>query len=157
MSSFPTRLQVNGWVKCFLDGTREEGYDNLVDKKLASWQKGKLDNIIEVKLYHEGKGILLLGRGTYWQSDDWEVPLFTSPGYFKTRRIERQISSTDHHLLRFQNENDTIFACIDDLEELYDEDDIIHKFDIDDIGHWLCIEMNAQSKEVSWYINEDKI
>jgi len=149
-------IPLNGWIKHFDDGTVEEGFDHLVSSGKATWQGGRLTNMNGVSLSHQGKSLSILGDGTYWQSDTWEVPLFTSAGHFTKRRIEKEILSRDNYLIAFETEDETVLSLLYDLDLGYEEF-CVYEFTTADLWKWLCLELDVQTGRISWYISEERI
>lgn len=91
---------MNGWIKLFADGTDEIGSDEYISKKLASWSKGRLEDMTGVELHHNGTVVILEGTGSFWQSDDL-IARMSQNGRSQliTRRIQKQIQDDDMWLL----------------------------------------------------------
>lgn len=88
-------FKYNGWVKYFADGTKEEGYDYLVQAKKASWSKGRLDGIIAVSLTHDGTTVMVRATGTWWQEDVFEAVVGENGGKIVERRLFKDIVEND--------------------------------------------------------------
>ena len=152
-----TLLPANGWVKFFTDGTIEEGWDSLIKNKQASWRGGRNKDIKEVSLVHNGLVATIVGEGIYWQSDDWEVALFTSPGYIVKRRIGKQINDSDNFLCLYPDmDNGIILVFLDQLDETQ-VDSCVHTFEDRQRGQWVFLELDVLTNQIGWYIREDKI
>lgn len=82
---------MNGWVKHFADGTKEIGTDRDVQMKKASWSHGRLTGMTAAEIIHENKKLSIMLPGDYWQSDDYDVSIFTSKPELIVRRLQFQI------------------------------------------------------------------
>ena len=58
------------WIKVFTDDSTELGSDELIARKKASWSKGKLVNIAEVKLANSLSFARLAVPSTIWHQFD---------------------------------------------------------------------------------------
>ena len=93
-------MKTNGWLKCFTDHTTESGTDELVQQKLASWSRGRLEGLAAVQLFWNNHEIQYVAdEGEYWQSDDM-VAVYGGPGSttlakFLIRRLGRKINTND--------------------------------------------------------------
>lgn len=82
---------MHGWVKHFVDGTKEVGTDYDVRMKKASWSRGRLTKMVGAEILHGEKRLVIQLPGTYWQSDDYDVSIFSSQPELVTRRLQFQI------------------------------------------------------------------
>jgi len=118
-------MRRDGWTKYFVDNTIEEGYDDLVSARKASWSKGRLTGIESVELRHSGICLdVNLGDGIWHQQDTMisnVVAGTISPGIVVARFVGRQFNEQDvgkkiallslvtHHSLRFtENEGQVV-------------------------------------------------
>jgi hypothetical protein len=89
-----------GWIKFFNDGQRELGLDSQVKARTASWQHGRLDGLIAVRLKRGPMLVMLKAdEGDWWQSD---TLMSKFSGYdkvgqtlFLASRIQRKIAQAD--------------------------------------------------------------
>jgi hypothetical protein len=102
-------MNKSGWVKILVDGTVEEGWDELVRERKASWTKGNQDEIVGVELHVKGACPFefIAGHGQWWQSDKYESSMLLGrpqKATLKERRVfykleERHIG----HMLQLVN------------------------------------------------------
>jgi hypothetical protein len=59
-----------GWLKIFKDNTKEYGGDEDIAKGKASWSRGKLDNIAEVRISNNRQTASLSVQETSWHQFD---------------------------------------------------------------------------------------
>lgn len=157
----------NGWTKIFNDGTFEQGYDVLVEKHLASWQKGRSYGLVGVNLAYNGVSITFGGdKGVWWQSDTL-VSKFNGtdqPGLniFLNRRIEKQIGSNDigKVLYRYTQTVDDMdltrcdyigIGTMYDIDELEDTGFNISYTTINpgDLNKWIVVDYDIPSNTVN--------
>ena len=148
----------NGWLKIFLDGSMENGSDYKVKNKLASWSKGRLDNLVNVLLTHDNFAITISGFGNYWQSDDLEVETgnnYSSPKYVM-RRIQKQINESDNCI--YMRKTNNVLALIIS-KQLVNKDDVVLHSVIDEtmIGKWITLEFDTIKKDFNLYLSQAKI
>jgi hypothetical protein len=90
---------LGAWLKLFSDGTKEWGSDEGIDRGLASWSKGRLNEIEEVRLFHAQYVCRLSVSDTSWhQFDRFIVPIAegTQKPYRTHRAIQAEVRT--HHL-----------------------------------------------------------
>lgn len=86
-----------GWIKNFQDGTQEVGADNVTNRGLVSWSKGRLTGITSVEIWEKDCMAVIEGISNYWQSDDFEVQMMNNRSIPRRviRRIQKQIIPSD--------------------------------------------------------------
>ena len=135
-----------GWIKLFADGTEEIGTDEDVHKKQASWSQGRLEDMIGAEIIHGNKRIAIHAPGTFWQSDDYEVTVHQNgEPELKVRRLQKQININDNLSVK-QFENSFLIAS----QEAYL---MMHNL----VGKWLTLEMNVETGQLSYNIQETMI
>ena len=137
----------NGWIKYFADGTKEVGYDHLVQSKLASWSKGRLKDICFVELYHENKRIGIRGTGEFWQSDTFETQVLTNgQGQLVKRTLYKKLHEQDNAITSIcLGINNMIADCTKvplDEYSLYVDDG--------QVGKWFILDL--ENGKFSWRI-----
>ena len=151
---------MNGWIKYFSDGTKEEGSDLDVFNRTVSWSRGRFDSMSGVEVIDKKQKIAISGLGSYWQSDDFEIAILSKllPRYI-TRRIMKKLSNSERIIQVLQTPNSTLLRPIDIYTSpsaiLYSE-----KLDIvplENVGYWLILEYNIDTKKVHWYYSKEKI
>ena len=149
----------DGWLKTFTDNSFEEGWDFLIDSRRASWSRGKLTNLRAVSLCNNNTVCSIWAgqfENNFWQSDDWEVALFTSAGYRTTRRIQKQIGKLDNYLLLEQSESSITLRFAETIFPV-DEKLCVLEIRSEHEKQWLVMEVDIKTNTVVWYINKDKI
>lgn len=136
-----------GWIKLFADGTKEIGIDTDVKAKRATWQGGRLHNMIGAEIYHGTKHLAILVPGTFWQSEDYEVSFLDSTPQLLTRRIQKRIEPKDTFFI-MHNKDEIILGPDNGLPILVDKDDI---------GKWITLELDISSSIVRCSIKETMI
>lgn len=149
---------MDGWIKYFAWGEPEYGADNQVAKKLASWSKGRLDNMIGAKLYHNDIcRISIVGAGQYHQSDDFDVPIYQSTPKRAIRRLQHLIKPAAEFVAGdlYSNRVEAFLAPADIIfsNTPYSLFCGLH----DHAGQWLTIEYDIEYDTIGMYITEDKI
>ncbi len=61
---------MGAWLKLFTDGTKERGSDGDITKRQASWSKGRLKDIQEVRLFNRSRACSLMVPETSWHQFD---------------------------------------------------------------------------------------
>jgi len=153
-----------GWVKHFDDGTKEEGFDELVDAGKASWRKGRLAGIKSVSLTWEDKDyVAALGTGEYWQSDDLVAPFIPGKsveGLYVTRRLQKKISLGDVGLylsLELSDGKVDISLEKSDDPNCADRPSCLFEIRQKDVGRWLTVELCTRCGKLSITLEESKI
>lgn len=145
-------MKNSGWIKHFLDGKVEYGYDHLVNTKKASWSKGRLDGICAVELIVQDKSICsIVGTGQYHQSDDYEVGMISDRYQLVTRRIQKKIETLDGFVT--QNGGNVHFAFAANVYK----DGEIAQITKDMIGKWLTIEYDHIKNNINITLQENRI
>jgi hypothetical protein len=86
---------MNGWVKFFIDGETEEGYDSWIDQGQASWRRGRLDGLCGVVIHQSSRSYgLWAGEGDWWQEDVMVASVGGQPETH-ARRARRKITEDD--------------------------------------------------------------
>lgn len=148
---------MNGWTKHFADNSIEVGSDS--DPK-ASWSRGRLYDIDSVALQHGNIHLAISGKGTYWQSDDFENEVFSDgPGKRVVRRISKKIKYYESVLQILRTEHSTMLKIIDIVTEsqslLMAEE--IESIPLKRVGSWLVLEYDIETNKVSWYYSKVRI
>jgi hypothetical protein len=88
-----------GWLKLFTDNTKEYGNDEAIEAGKASWSRGRLDDIQEVRLFNISRTGSLTVPDTMWhQFDRLIVPLVE--GTHKPQRTHQVVQAKiyEHHI-----------------------------------------------------------
>ena len=141
---------MNGWMKFYSDGTHYSGEDSLVHTGKASWRKSSLRNIIRVFVAHNGFTLIINGPGEYWQSDTCRS-IYPGGTQLLTRRIQRQIESTDKFFQVNQNYGklEVSFNC----QELVGK---LCPIAPEQIGQWLTLEYNVATGDAKYSILKEQ-
>jgi hypothetical protein len=141
------------WLKSFSDNTCEKGTDQEVAVRLKSWSRGRLDNIISVRLHHIGLDLEIHGLGEYWQSDTYESIFSSTNSTVVQRRIERKVVPPDSDFRVFSNNSKlSVFFNPNPLAigkyfsispDLYDK--------------WLVAEMDLKTMKVKCYFSDGRV
>jgi len=149
---------MNGWVKNFADGTSETGDDQDVNRRIASWRRGRLDKMIGAELHYNDMHIYLDGEGEYWQSDDYDVTVFEPTPVLATRRIQKKIHWKDNYLHSSSMLDFRAFSFTDYSQKWemtgYDRRDKVPERAI---GKWFTIEYDVKKKTVIYSYQENRI
>ena len=147
---------MNGWVKRFSDNTSEVGSDPVVQRREASWSRGRLDDITSVELHDTGHVAILEGFGEFWQSDDYDVNIYQSKPQLITRRIQKKINTYDCFLLLGGLSDYKIYKIVGSKPA-----------DMVGFGHiqplepyknqWLTVEMDVQTGKIMFDFKKDRI
>jgi hypothetical protein len=140
---------MNGWVKFFTDGTTEQGFDDLVKTKQASWSKGRLEDITQVLIVHDETHITLRGVGKFWQTDTLEARLLVDEGIIVQRTIYKKIQETDLFLTIHNSLPQLLDIKIDNKES----PNCIRIFPRW-IGKWVIAEIDVATGMTSWRIGD---
>jgi hypothetical protein len=143
---------MNGWTKYFTDGTKEEGSDEDVRDRKASWSKGRLQDICCLETWHQDVGLSIKGTGSFWQSDDWEVIFLQSTPSIILRRIEKQIHETDKCII-IEKSNSPLRVSVE-FKDSFEAGGIPLE---DKQGQWFVIELDLEQKAIRTYFTEEKI
>jgi len=146
----------NGWTKHFKDGTSEHGFVEDIDAGKASWSKGRLSGIKSVSSHWDGQHLCISGIGDYWQSDDYDVPLFVSSGEHVLHRIERRIHWLDAFIVEYKTEHSIMLRVTPRLEEV-DKDQRVIQIKPEMHGYWIFLEYDLNAKKVRWGLSKEKI
>lgn len=145
---------MNGWIKHFADSTKVIGDDLSVQRKEVSWRKSKSEGMLAAEIQHDGTSCIIYGPGPFWQSDGYESCF---PGFetkLVKRRVEIQIQSSDKHL-RFEfRPNQSSYAIAVDGGALSGS---IMEVPSHWHGKWLVLEYDVSSRNVKYYVSENKI
>lgn len=131
---------MRGWIKYFTDGTKECGDDHLVQARLASWTKGRLENIKSVELWQDHQVISIVGPGTYWQSDTFEARVLVNEGRLIERTLYRKFEPKDT-LMCIQSYKGCRFITVGGLEVRQIPCEHIMHVKPEWIGKWLQLSM----------------
>ena len=146
-------MKNNGWVKHFLDGKAEYGYDHLIKANQASWSRGRLTGMCAVEIVHNDKIITgIHGPGEYHQSDDYEVSMISDRYRLLKRRIQKLISSTD---LFIHADKDHVRFYGISIVNL--EGPSIARVQKDMIGQWLTVEYDCIQKNIHISLKDKRI
>jgi hypothetical protein len=88
-----------GWLKLFTDDTKEYGDDKSIQDGKASWSRGRLNNIKEVRLFGLNRTCSLTVPDTTWhQFDRFVVPVAegTQKSYRTHQVVQAEIGR--HHI-----------------------------------------------------------
>ena len=154
----------NGWTKYFLDETSLEGLDKDIASGKCSWSKSLLNNIIKCSLRYSGHEIILSGIGNYWQSDDFEINIGTNESIILKRRLEKQITDSDHaivfsqltpkkHLLEVVNLTN-LLVLQNQIGSSIKKIELIEK---ENINKWLILDLNTKTSNVSYRFSAERI
>ena len=147
---------MNGWVKLFADGTKELGTDEDVKRKLASWSRGKLINMIGSEIYQDNIKMAIEGLGPYWQSDDYDVSFMESTPSMVIRRLQKQITKDDAFwmcnvgLKTFKY----IFLSLQEQQIYAGNTDPVPK---EWVGKWFTVTLDLKQRTCLFSIEESKI
>ena len=86
-------MESGTWLKFFNDGTLERGSDVDIDKGLASWSKGRQDNIKSVHLEHNFNTCCLSLPNTQWYQYDRYMAMLGQAGNNVSKRTGRVIQA----------------------------------------------------------------
>jgi len=136
-----------GWVKWFADGSKEVGTDTAVKMKQATWQGGRLSEMVGVELMHGEKHMGIFMPGIFWQSEDYEVAFMDSVPELKVRRIQKKIEPGDKFFIR-QSRNELTLRSNGVAMMMLEERDI---------GKWITIELDVPSGQLRCTIEETMI
>jgi hypothetical protein len=143
---------MNGWVKHFADGSKEEGFDHLVKARKASWSKGRLTDIVKVTMVHGYMEMSLTGTGEFWQSDTFEARVLVNEGQIVERTLYKRLHSQDRFIMwkrGIQTEMPLEINIQPDLNTLgMSFRGTFH----DEIGKWLIMRMTK--KNFLWEIGD---
>jgi len=93
---------MGAWLKIFKDGTKENGSDEKITKGKASWSRGQLDNIKEVKLFNIKQEASLSIPNTSWhQFDRYQVAVTTGKQKSEITHRVVQAEIKLHHINQF--------------------------------------------------------
>lgn len=144
----------NGWVKYFLDGTKEEGWDDLVKARLASWTNGRHEGIGSVEMHHDDRIITINGPGRFWQQDTFEAKVLVNGGELVERKILRQITSNDIIICLHggMGGSSTVTVAGYELVNL----PCPHRLKVKPswIGKWISLKMDIKNRSTIWNIEE---
>lgn len=143
---------MHGWIKHFVNGTKEIGTDEDVAANKASWSKGRLIGIAAAEIIHGNKRMAILSPGRFWQSDDYEVSYGEPTPSMRVRRLQRQIQSGDYMFVVSKDANTMIVNMLQPNQ--------VHSTAIDVrgmIGRWLTIEYDITTQRFSCRIEEHMI
>jgi len=93
-------METGSWLKLFNDGTSERGSDVAIKKGLASWSKGRQDDIKSVHLEHNFNTCCLSVPNTHWYQYDRFMAMFGKTGSDVSQRVGRVIQAqiTQEHV-----------------------------------------------------------
>ena len=153
----------SGWTKYFNDGLSEVGSDDDVSAHKASWQCGRLEGLVSVKLQHRDTAVILkASEGNWWQSDSM---VSTLRGYgnvgdttFVTRRIEYQIVEGDiDKFVCLDSRYNKITVVVDsNLPAPSNREREAIKLSHLHVGKWLYVSLDIQSNMVTISIHDEK-
>jgi len=91
---------MGAWFKIFEDKTEERGLDQDIKAGKASWSKGRLDGIKEVRIYDDRTTCSLYVQNTSWHQFDRFITEVVVGQTAKPTRIYRAIQAElkDHHV-----------------------------------------------------------
>lgn len=141
------------WIKYFANGAREFGTDQDIEKRVASWSRGNLKDIISTELLHSGSLLRISGPGTYWQSDTYEAISTSYKSTLVARRIERQILPTDAFFRVIETNNSISVYFNHNLDQS-------GKFiPVKPEWHckWLILEYNVRKQQVTYYLSDGRV
>lgn len=143
---------MHGWIKHFVDGTKEIGTDFDARMKRVSWSRGRLTGMIAAEIIHGNKRMAIISPGRFWQSDDYEVNIYEPTPSLRVRRLQRQIRKEDHMMI-VQREADSIVV---NVSSMYLSN--AAAFDLAGYeGKWITIEYNLQTRKFKCGIEENMI
>ncbi len=147
---------MNGWIKKFADGTEEVGTDQDIGRKLASWSRGRLDNLTSVELRHNGSLVILEGSGEFWQSDDYEAVVYHNTSTLVTRRIQKKLHDADHIVMLNCLNGVHIYkiACTNDPGFAQSNRRTIHP---EHNGMWFTLELDVLKKQIIFDFKGERI
>ncbi len=134
-----------GWVKHFADGTKEFGSDQAVRMKRASWSQGRLTGMIGAEVIHGNKRIAIFTPGEFWQSDDYDVRIFESTPSLAIRRLQYKIQPEDSLRAEWL-ENSLVLRPGIGFYALPEK-----------VGKWMTLELNIETGEIDFSIQENRI
>ena len=138
------------WIKRFTDGNIEYGDDIAIQKKQASWSRGRLTDIESVTLQHDKYRIEIRDTGEYWQSDTYES-IFPYPvAKIVKRRIERKISEQDKSFKPHRSNNE-LYLLFNNFAPSY----VPIKKEM--IGQWMIVELDLKELKTHFYISPNRI
>ena len=142
----------NGWVKHFIDGTIEHGSDLLVEQRLASWSRGRLDGIDHVEVWYGGRFVSLQGQGEFWQSDTFEARVLANSSTLIKRTISKKLNDKDHWVVLFFNGPENIVGAKIVSEVNLPMAHVFTQIQIkrEWVGEWFS--MDLESGKVNWRI-----
>jgi len=148
---------MNGWIKLFADGTKEIGSDELVQKGLASWSKGRLVNMVGVELHHDDRIVILEGTGKFWQSDDYMARMSQNgTSDLVTRRIQKLIYDDDAWMLIDHVNQFSRYKIVNRIT--HGINGFISKRKIlSQMGKWLTIEMDVKTGRTIFRFSDRRI
>lgn len=140
-----------GWVKTFADGSKEIGTDRDVQRRKASWSRGRLTHMIGAEVHHGNKVLSIHGPGEYWQSDDYDISTTSMRPVLAVRRLSYQLTCGD--VLYFgEGENHLVVG----IETARKAPNRLFTVDEEMAGKWLTLEYDVHRDEISWKIREER-
>jgi hypothetical protein len=138
------------WIKHFKDGSTEKGTDIAIKSKIASWSKGKLNDMSGVELSHAQYKIEIHGDGEFHQSDVFEV---VYPNFVPTllkRRLFRKITSEDS-FVKIQKTSNSLCVKFNEKKINNGKYTTIHK---PWIGKWMVVEIDISTGNIRNYLKD---
>jgi hypothetical protein len=153
-----TTLPNNGWIKYISYDNIIIGYDDDVDRGTISWRKSSSNELMGAAIMHHITNNILnctiIGKGEYWQSDDYIVPFIPNrsmSGKRIIRRISRLISRSDTGL--------AIDRINNQLSILVNKRNAVNTVILteDHAGLWIVAEIDIVNGAVGWRFSKSPI
>jgi hypothetical protein len=109
---------MEAWEKFFKDGTTEIGSDEAIENQLASWSRGRLDDIISVSIFNDNCGVSIAFPDTNWHQFDRFIAFLGDSGQ-QQNRIARIIQAEikQNHVGKYIIIKDTTSMSMIELQD----------------------------------------
>ena len=145
---------MGGWIKHIYGNQKEYGTDDLIEKKLASWSKGKLESIHGVTLFNDSQFVCNLSVPlTEWHQFDRFCMIASNTGA-ETRRLARVVQAkiTEQHIgmnlyecKSNVNNKSSVYYFLKQLDVGHGGDQILLPYTI---GKWLSMILLPENKSI---------
>lgn len=148
---------MNGWIKYFIDGTKEIGSDRRVNSKKASWSRGRLEDVIQADLKYGRNTISIRGLGKYHQADTYVLYAQSGRQELVMRHLQRQIKKDDHFLCLIPQPDSLTIQVYSDFPLKETDKTKIQELSLQDVGKWLTLTLDLSEKETRFTIIPSKV
>jgi hypothetical protein len=135
---------MGAWVKLFVDGSKEHGSDQEIAKGNASWSRGRLDGIREVRLFGKTQVCSLSVPNTLWHQFDRFIVVVSegTPQPIKTHQVA-QAEIKDIHvglsLVGSNNGGCYFWTMVQDIRQSNKNSFLCKLIEEEDVGKWLTV------------------